>query len=175
MPLTVTFGNLLLIPHQKYGIFTLPEKVPKPLVSSPMETIAENERVRTAKKIAKLFGPYQPFDQAEYCPIRDVMALASDKWSILILLYLGYYPALRFNELKKHVRGISSKVLSERLKTLEGDGYLSRAVFAEVPVRVEYALTPFGFEYVQKLLELTQWVTDHSHRIIANRTESRSA
>ncbi len=97
------------------------------------------------------------------------MALASDKWSILIVLHLGYYPTLRFNALKKKVYGISSKVLSERLKVLEGDGYLSRTVYPEVPVRVEYTLTPFGFEYLQKLIELTEWVSQHSGRIMEHR------
>ncbi len=134
-----------------------------------METITENQRIEAAKKIAEVFGPYRPIESAPYCPIRDVMALASDKWSILIVLHLGYYPTLRFNALKKKVYGISSKVLSERLKVLEGDGYLSRTVYPEVPVRVEYTLTPFGFEYLQKLIELTEWVSQHSGRIMEHR------
>ncbi len=136
-----------------------------------METITENEKVRVAKKIKKMFGH---IDQrtAEYCPIRDVMALASDKWSILIVLYLGYYPILRFNELKKKVYGISNKVLSEKLKLLEADGYLSRTLYPEVPIRVEYELTDFGHSYLQKLLDLTEWVTQYSDIILANRKKS---
>ncbi|RKN79728.1 transcriptional regulator [Ulvibacterium marinum] len=136
-----------------------------------METITENEKVRVAKKIKKMFGH---IDQrtAEYCPIRDVMALASDKWSILIVLYLGYYPILRFNELKKKVYGISNKVLSEKLKFLEADGYLSRTLYPEVPIRVEYELTDFGHSYLQKLLDLTEWVTQYSDIILANRKKS---
>ncbi|WP_299531961.1 helix-turn-helix domain-containing protein [Ulvibacterium sp.] len=133
-----------------------------------METITDNEKVRVAKKIKKMFGH---IDQrtAEYCPIRDVMALASDKWSILIVLYLGYYPILRFNELKKKVYGISNKVLSEKLKFLETDGYLSRTLYPEVPIRVEYELTDFGHSYLQKLLDLTEWVTQYSETILENR------
>ena len=131
-----------------------------------MGTSIENQRLEISEKIKKLFSPYIPVEEAAYCPIRDVMALASDKWSILIVLYLGYYPTLRFNALKDKIRGISSKVLSERLKVLQRDGYISRTVFPEVPIRVEYALTPFGFEYVQKLLELTEWITLHSAAII---------
>lgn len=143
-----------------------------PRAGNLMETIPENQRIEAAKKIADLFGPYRPLEKAPYCPIRDVMALASDKWSILIVLHLGYYPTLRFNELKKHVAGISSKVLSERLKVLQADGYLDRTVFPQVPVRVEYTLTPFGFEYMKKLLDLTEWVTTHSGTVIDNRRQS---
>lgn len=107
--------------------------------------------------------------EMEYCPIRDVMALASDKWSILIILYLGYYPILRFNQLKKKVYGISNKVLSERLKVLEADGYLSRQMYPEVPIRVEYQLTEFGHSYLLKLIDLSEWVTTYSDQIIDNR------
>ena len=139
-----------------------------------LETITENQKITTAKKIKKMFGHINPKDPPEYCPIRDVMALASDKWSILIILYLGYYPVLRFNELKKKVYGISSKVLSERLKMLEADGYLFRELYPEVPIRVEYSLTDFGHSYLQKLLELTEWVQTYSDRVITNRARYMS-
>ena len=134
-----------------------------------METITENQKVTTAKKIKKMFGHINPKDPPEYCPVRDVMALASDKWSILIVLYLGYFPVLRFNELKKKVYGVSSKVLSERLKMLEADGYISRTMFPEVPIRVEYALTDFGHAYLVKLLDLTEWVQEYSGQVMVNR------
>ena len=136
-----------------------------------LETITENQKVTTAKKIKKMFGHINPKDPPDYCPIRDVMALASDKWSILIVLYLGYYPVLRFNALKKKVYGVSSKVLSERLKMLEADGYVSRTMYPEVPIRVEYSLTDFGHSYLLKLLELTEWVQMYSDRVIRNRAE----
>ncbi|MEM9144130.1 MAG: helix-turn-helix domain-containing protein [Bacteroidota bacterium] len=115
-----------------------------------------------------MFGHLDPRTET-HCPVRDVMALASDKWSILIVLYLGYYRTLRFNRLKKKVYDISNKVLSERLKNLERDGYVSRTMYAEVPIRVEYALTDFGHAYLQKLLELTEWVTQYSDTVMAHR------
>ena len=135
-----------------------------------MVTITENQKLANAKKIKKMFGHINPKDPPEVCPIRDVMALASDKWSILILLYLGYFPVLRFNQLKKKVYGISSKVLSERLKVLETDGYLRRQLYPEVPIRVEYSLTDVGHSYLDKLLELTAWVQDYTDQVIANRS-----
>lgn len=133
-----------------------------------METITENQKIKVAKKIKKMFGHIDR-KTIEYCPIRDVMALASDKWSILVILYLGYYPILRFNQLKKYVDGISNKVLSERLKTLEADGYITRKMYPEVPIRVEYGLTDFGHSYLQKLIELTEWVNNYSDVIMENR------
>ena len=132
-------------------------------------------KLRLQKKIKKMFGHINPKDPPEHCPIRDVMALASDKWSILIVLYLGYYPVLRFNEIKKKVYGISSKVLSERLKMLEADGYLSRELYPEVPIRVEYALTAFWpFLPAEIIGELTEWAQTYSEQVIANRSKYMS-
>ncbi|MBT8185641.1 MAG: helix-turn-helix transcriptional regulator [Eudoraea sp.] len=134
-----------------------------------IETVTENQRLKAAQKLKKMFGHIDRRDSNLVCPIRDVMALASDKWSILIILNLGYYPVLRFNQLKKKVYGISNKVLSERLKHLEGDGYLKRTMYPEVPVRVEYELTNFGHSYLQKLIDLTEWAELHKDAVINNR------
>lgn len=144
------------------------KEVSKRRLSSKTDTVTDYQKVITAKKIKKMFGHIDPRKE-EYCPIRDVMALASDKWSVLIILYLGYFPVLRFNKLKKYVYGISSKILSERLKKLEVDGYLSRKMYPEVPIRVEYKLTDFGHSYLTKLLDLTEWITTYSDTIIKNR------
>ena len=135
-----------------------------------IETITENQKIRAAKKLKKMFGHIDLKEAGLVCPIRDVMALASDKWSILIILYLGYFPVLRFNALKKKVYGISNKVLSERLKHLEGDGYLKRTMYPEVPVRVEYQLTDFGHSYLEKLIELTEWAEKHKESVVSNRS-----
>lgn len=116
-----------------------------------------------------MFGHIDYKNPPELCPVRDVMSVASDQWSALIILWLGYFPVLRFNKLKKFVYGISNKVLSQRLKTLEADGYIARKAYAEVPVRVEYSLTEFGQNYVEKLLELTEWMQTHSPKVMANR------
>ncbi|RKR12469.1 HxlR family transcriptional regulator [Maribacter vaceletii] len=133
------------------------------------ETIVDNQRVKTEKKLKKMFGHIDYRNPPELCTIRDVLSLSSDKWSTLIILYLGYFPILRFNKLKKYVYGISNKVLSERLKALETYGYLDRKVYAEVPIRVEYSLTEFGQNYVEKLLELTEWMQKNNPMILANK------
>ncbi|MFX0555263.1 winged helix-turn-helix transcriptional regulator [Maribacter sp. CXY002] len=134
-----------------------------------METSIDNQQVRTAKKLKKMFGHIDYKNPPELCPVRDVLSLASDKWSILIILYLGYFPVLRFNKLKKYVYGISNKVLSERLKMLEAHGYLIRTMYPEVPIRVEYCLTDFGKDYVEKLIQLTEWMQLNSPKVLKNK------
>ncbi len=134
-----------------------------------METVVENQKVRTIKKLEKMFGHIDYRNPPELCPVRDVMSVASDQWSILILLWLGYFSVLRFNKLKKYVYGISNKVLSQRLKVLEADGYIERKAYPEVPIRVEYNLTEFGRLYVDKLLDLAEWMHDNSPKVMANR------
>ncbi|UJH66626.1 winged helix-turn-helix transcriptional regulator [Allomuricauda sp. SCSIO 65647] len=134
-----------------------------------METVTENQEITMAKKLEKMFGHLDYKNPPELCPVRDVMSVASDQWSILILLWLGYFPILRFNKLKKYVYGISNKVLSQRLKVLEADGYISREAYAEVPIRVEYSLTEFGKNYVERLLNLTEWMQENSPKVLANR------
>ncbi|TAI49610.1 winged helix-turn-helix transcriptional regulator [Flagellimonas allohymeniacidonis] len=134
-----------------------------------MDTVAENQKVRITKKLEKMFGHIDYKNPPELCPVRDVMSVASDQWSVLIILWLAYFETLRFNKLKKYVYGISNKVLSQRLKVLEADGYISRQAFAEVPIRVEYTLTEFGHSYVEKLLELTEWMQLNSPKVLANR------
>jgi len=134
-----------------------------------METITDNQRARTTKKLAKMFGHVDFRNPPELCPVRDVLSTASDQWSILILLWLGYFPVLRFNKLKKYVYGISNKVLSQRLKVLEADGYIQRKAYPEVPIRVEYNLSEFGKSYVERLLDLTEWMQENSPKVLANR------
>ena len=133
-----------------------------------METFIDNQQFARQKKLERMFGHLDFKNLPECCPIRDVMSVASDQWSSLILLWLGYFPVLRFNKIKKYVYGISSKVLSQRLKVLEAEGFINRKVYPEVPIRVEYNLTEFGEAYVERLLELTQWMSENSPKVLEN-------
>lgn len=99
---------------------------------------------------------------SEACPIRDVFSTVFDKWSILIFFNLGVHPKLRFNELKKSIKDISSKILTERLKRLERDGYIQREVFMEVPIKVEYQLSDFGQKYSEKALGRVEWIVEET-------------
>ena len=78
---------------------------------------------------------------ASQCPTRQLLDRIADKWSTLILIALGRGP-IRFNELKRRIEGVSQKMLSQTLKSLERDGLVSRTVVATVPVTVTYAVTP---------------------------------
>ena len=77
------------------------------------------------------------------CPVETTLTLISDKWKVLIVrdLLTG---TKRFGELKRSLSGVSQKVLTEQLRQMETDGLVLRTVYAEVPPRVEYALTPLG-------------------------------
>ena len=77
------------------------------------------------------------------CPIRNILARISDKWSMLVIYTLekSGKAAVRFKELQREIPDISQKMLTVTLRTLEEDGYVTRTVYAEVPPRVEYALT----------------------------------
>ena len=67
------------------------------------------------------------------CPIRNILARMSDKWSLLVLYTLSEGEVMRFNTLRKHIPDISQKMLTVTLRTLEEDGFIRRKVYAEVP------------------------------------------
>lgn len=136
--------------------------------SNQKESIIDYQEVEIKKKLEKIFN-YNPLVPIETCPIRDILSVASDKWSILIVLFIGGHKILRFGDLKRFIHGISAKVLTERLRSLEKDGYIIRTVFPEVPVRVEYQLTAFGIRYLNKLIVLSEWIKDEMEYVIQSR------
>ena len=77
------------------------------------------------------------------CPVATTVQLIGSKWKLLILRNLKNRP-WRFNELRKDLEGISQKVLTDSLRSMEQDGLITRTVYAEVPPRVEYALSELG-------------------------------
>jgi DNA-binding HxlR family transcriptional regulator len=102
------------------------------------------------------------------CPSRVVLQRIGDKWTPLIVQALKSGP-LRFSELRAAVGRVTPKVLTQTLRTLERDGLLSRAVFAEVPVRVEYRLTPLGESLLGPLDAVRAWAEDHAGKILEAR------
>ena len=77
------------------------------------------------------------------CPVATTVQLIGNKWKLLIIRNLRTRP-WRFNELQKNLDGISQKVLTDSLRSMEADGLITRTVYAEVPPRVEYALSELG-------------------------------
>lgn len=95
------------------------------------------------------------------CPIRNVLDRFGDKWSILVIVILGEYECLRFNELNKLISDVSQKMLTVTLRTLEADGLVKRTVYPEVPPRVEYEITPLGKSLVPHIHALNKWAKEN--------------
>ena len=92
------------------------------------------------------------------CPVATTVALIGSKWKLLIIRNLLQRP-WRFNELKKNLEGISQKVLTDRLRSMEEDGLITRTVYPEVPPRVEYALSELGESLKPILDSMVEWGT----------------
>jgi len=105
----------------------------------------------------------------EFCPIRDVLDRFGDKWSLLVILNLGNLGKVRFNELKNKIDGISQRMLTVTLRSLERDGLITRRIFAEVPPRVEYELTPLGASLLRQIWEMAQWASGSIGQILEAR------
>jgi DNA-binding HxlR family transcriptional regulator len=99
------------------------------------------------------------------CPIRGILDRFGDKWSMLVIILLGQHEILRFNQLTNMIGDISQKMLTVTLRTLETDGLVTRKIYAEIPPRVEYALTPIGKELLPLIENLTQWAIKHKSAI----------
>ncbi len=103
---------------------------------------------------------YPPDVFAADCPTRRVLDRIGDKWAVLILILLAR-GTTRFNELRRLIDGISQKMLSQTLKSLERDGLVSRRVIPTVPVAVEYAITPLGLTLHAAVDPLRVWAETH--------------
>ena len=90
------------------------------------------------------------------CPVATTVQLIGNKWKLLIKRNLLVRP-WRFNELQKSLDGISQKVLTDNLRSMETDGIITRTVYAEVPPRVEYALSPLGESMRPILNSMQAW------------------
>lgn len=107
------------------------------------------------------------------CPIRNILARISDKWSLLVLYTLNKEPIMRFNALQKSIPDISQKMLTVTLKTLEEDGFVNRKVYAEVPPKVEYSLTNRALSLLPCINTLIAWAKENMEDIILDRKNRR--
>lgn len=90
------------------------------------------------------------------CPVATTIQIMDSKWKLLILRNLLIRP-WRFNELRKDLEGISQKVLTDSLRSMEGDGIVTRTVYPEVPPHVEYALSELG-ESMRPIIDaMAEW------------------
>lgn len=94
------------------------------------------------------------------CPVATTVQMIGSKWKLLIMRNLLQRP-WRFNELKKDLEGISQKVLTDSLRSMEADGIITRTVYPEVPPRVEYALSDLG-ESMRPIMDAMEiWGTEY--------------
>ena len=97
------------------------------------------------------------------CPVATTVALIGSKWKLLILRNLLSRP-WRFNELKRDLEGVSQKVLTDSLRSLEEDGIIVRTVYPEVPPRVEYTLTKTGESLRPVIAAMFDWGMDYKRK-----------
>lgn len=96
--------------------------------------------------------------------VTALLGRIGDKWSMLVINYLGNQP-MRFSELRRVVNGISQKMLTTTLRSLERDGFISRHAFPTIPPRVEYRLTELGHDLRGPVQALAQWAVQNELRI----------
>jgi DNA-binding HxlR family transcriptional regulator len=107
----------------------------------------------------------KPNAYAATCPTRLVLDRVADKWAVLILGSLRDEP-VRFNELRRMIQGISQKMLSQTLKSLERDGLVKRKATPTVPVTVEYSITPLGRTLSATVDSLRVWAETHIDKVL---------
>lgn len=109
------------------------------------------------KRIACLWRcPRKTKEELPACPVATTVSLIGSKWKLLIMRNLLARP-WRFNELRKDLDGISQKALTDSLRSMEADGLVVRTVYAEVPPRVEYALSPLGESMKPIIKSMETW------------------
>jgi DNA-binding HxlR family transcriptional regulator len=110
---------------------------------------------------------------APACPSRGVLEHVTSRWAVLVLVALRK-DTYRYSALRRRVAGVSEKMLSQTLRALEADGFVSRAVIPEVPPRVEYSITPLGSEVADRVKGLAVWIEDNLDRILAARAQRQT-
>jgi len=108
----------------------------------------------------------EPNPYAADCPTRRALDRIGDKWSVLIVGLLAQRTH-RFAELRRSIEGISQKMLTQTLRSLERDGLLTRTIYPEVPPRVEYSLTPLGRTLAEPIQAVVAWAETHITQVEA--------
>ncbi|MBS4999105.1 MAG: helix-turn-helix transcriptional regulator [Actinomyces sp.] len=105
---------------------------------------------------------------APACPSRTVLRHLTDRWTPLIVANLEGTP-MRFGQLREAVGGITAKVLTQTLRSMERDGLVTREVIASIPPQVTYELTGLGHTLTDPILALRDWINNHAGEVLAAR------
>lgn len=116
-------------------------------------------------KLGKIFD-------SKNCPVREVLDRIGHKWATLVILQLGENEVMRFNELSQAIGDISQKMLTTTVRNLEADGFISRKMYAEIPPKVEYRLTPLGASLLPLIKDMVSWADNNLRTIQRNRARS---
>src|ERR671936_2793659 len=122
--------------------------------------------------MAKGFSP--PSVLEPQCPSRLVLDRIADKWTALIIQILAQ-GTRRYATLQREIGGISQKMLTQTLRSLERDGLVQRTVYPVVPPKVEYALTRLGRTLIEPLQSLCRWSEKHLAELQANRARAKTS
>jgi len=101
------------------------------------------------------------------CPSRAVLSRIGQKWTVLTMVALQHAP-MRFGEIRRRLEGVSQKMLTQTLRAMERDGLIERHVYDELPLRVEYALSPLAKTLLPLVVALKAWAEDALAEIEAN-------
>ncbi|HEX2313276.1 MAG TPA: helix-turn-helix domain-containing protein [Thermomonospora sp.] len=102
------------------------------------------------------------------CRLRDILDRVGDKWSVLVMDLLGSGP-MRYSELQRSIDGISQRMLTLTLRSLQRDGLVDRTVTPTSPPRVDYALTPVGETLSARVALLIDWAVEHREYVARSR------
>ncbi|MCF4139736.1 helix-turn-helix transcriptional regulator [Streptomyces sp. Tue 6430] len=119
-----------------------------------------------AQRRERARAEYDAFLKA--CPTNQLLDRISDKWVSLVVSALAPGP-MRYSDLARKIAGVSPKMLTQTLRTLERDGILTRTVTPSVPVRVDYALTPLGSDLALLLVAVKDWAETRFDEVRAAR------
>jgi DNA-binding HxlR family transcriptional regulator len=124
-----------------------------------------NDRMRNSSSSASVMDAQ--------CPSRLVLDRIADKWTALIIQILAR-GTMRYAALQREIGGISQKMLTQTLRSLERDGLVQRTVHPVVPPKVEYSLTRLGRTLIEPLHALCRWSEKHLHELQANRARAKT-
>jgi DNA-binding HxlR family transcriptional regulator len=104
------------------------------------------------------------------CPSRPILDLLGNKWTMLVMGALAGSP-LRFGQLRRRLDGVTQKMLTQTLRSLERDGLVTRTVYPTIPPRVDYAVTDLGRDVADLLTAVRLWSEEHINDVLAARED----
>ncbi|MEV6772952.1 helix-turn-helix domain-containing protein [Nocardia sp. NPDC051030] len=99
------------------------------------------------------------------CPTRQVLDHIAGKWTVLIVDALLQQGTMRYTDLSRRIEGVSQKMLTQTLRSLESDGFITRTMHPTIPPRVDYDLTPLGRSLAEPITALRRWTEEHINDI----------